>query len=193
MAADPAGVVRDILAAAARLHEASQAVVVAPTVRAAEAMLAAIKAGGKVLACGNGGSAADAQHFAAELVGRFERERGAIAAIALTTDTSILTAIGNDYEYGRVFARQVEALGRRGDVLLGVSTSGGSASVLEAFAVAKAQGLVTVALTGRDGGALGKAADIHVNVPTPSTARAQEVHCTLLHAICDLIERELYA
>jgi D-sedoheptulose 7-phosphate isomerase len=180
------------LAEAARLHGASVAAA-GPAAEAAGAMIAALRAGGRVLACGNGGSAADAQHFAAELVGRFERERAAMAAIALTTDTSILTALANDYDYSRVFARQVEALGRPGDVLLGISTSGGSVSVLEAFTTAKAGGLTTVALTGRDGGAVGAAADIHVNVPAGSTARVQEVHRTLLHAICALIERELYA
>ena len=159
---------------------------------AAAVMTGALLADGKVLACGNGGSAADAQHFAAELVGRFERERRAIAAVALTADTSILTAIANDDGYAHVFARQVEALGRAGDVLLGISTSGGSANVVEAQAAAKAAGLTTVALTGRDGGALGAAADIHINVPSPSTARVQEVHRTLLHAMCELVERELY-
>jgi D-sedoheptulose 7-phosphate isomerase len=155
--------------------------------------VAALKGGGRVLACGNGGSAADAQHFAAELVGRFERERPAMAAIALTTDSSIVTAVANDYDFARVFARQVEALGRPGDVLLGISTSGGSANVLAAFEAAKAAGLTTVALTGRDGGTVGRAADIHINVPAASTARVQEVHRTLLHAVCALIERELYA
>jgi D-sedoheptulose 7-phosphate isomerase len=187
-----ADVVSRALAEAARLHLDSQAAV-APTAAAAEAMVAALRGGGKILVCGNGGSAADAQHFAAELVGRFELERRALSSIALTTDTSILTAIANDYAYTRVFARQVEALGRAGDVLLAISTSGESASVLEALATAKAGGLTTVALTGRDGGPAGAAADIHINVPSPSTARVQEVHRTLLHAMCELIERELYA
>jgi D-sedoheptulose 7-phosphate isomerase len=180
------------LAEAARLHgEAASAA--GPAAAAAGAMIKALRAGGRVLACGNGGSAADAQHFAAELVGRFERERAAMAAIALTTDTSILTALANDYDFTMVFARQVEALGRPGDVVLGISTSGGSANVLAAFEAAKAGGLTTVALTGRDGGDVGKAADIHVNVPAASTARVQEVHRTLLHAVCALIEQELYA
>jgi D-sedoheptulose 7-phosphate isomerase len=164
-----------------------------PAAAAAEARVEARGGGGRLLACGNGGSAADAQHFAAELVGRFESERAAMAAVALTTDTSILTALANDYDYSRVFARQVEALGRPGDVLLGISTSGGSASVLAAFEAARAAGVTTVALTGRDGGRVGAAADIHVNVPAASTARVQEVHRTLLHAVCALIERELYA
>jgi len=187
-----ADVVAQILAEAARLHDAS-ASAAGPAAEAAGAMIAALRGGGRILACGNGGSAADAQHFAAELVGRFERERAALSAIALTTDTSIVTAVANDYDFVRVFARQVDALGRPGDVLLGISTSGGSANVLAALAAAKAGGLTTVALTGRDGGAVGAAADIHVNVPAASTARVQEVHRTLLHALCALIERELYA
>jgi len=187
-----ADVVAQILAEAARLHGAS-ASAAGPAAEAAGAMIAALRGGGRILACGNGGSAADAQHFAAELVGRFERERAALSAIALTTDTSIVTAVANDYDFVRVFARQVDALGRPGDVLLGISTSGGSANVLAALAAAKAGGLTTVALTGRDGGAVGAAADIHVNVPAASTARVKEVHRTLLHALCALIERELYA
>jgi D-sedoheptulose 7-phosphate isomerase len=184
--------VEQILAEAARLHGACAAAA-GPAAAAAGAMIAALRGGGRVLACGNGGSAADAQHFAAELVGRFERERAPLAAIALTTDTSILTAVANDYDFTRVFSRQVEALGRPRDVLLGISCSGGSANVVAAFEAAKAGGLTTVALTGRDGGAVGAAADIHINVPAASTARVQEVHRTLLHAVCALVERELYA
>ncbi len=187
-----ADVVVAMLAEAARLHGESMSAA-GPAAAAAEAMVAALRGGGRILACGNGGSAADAQHFAAELVGRFECERAALAAIALTTDTSIMTAVANDYDFLRVFARQVEALGRPGDVLLGISTSGGSANVLAAFEAARAAGVTTVALTGRDGGRVGAAADIHVNVPAASTARVQEVHRTLLHAVCALIERELYA
>jgi D-sedoheptulose 7-phosphate isomerase len=193
MASDFAEVVSRTLSAAIRLHEQAQTSSVDATVAATELMVAALRRGGKILVCGNGGSASDSQHFAAELVGRFERERRALASIALTTDTSILTAIGNDCGYDRVFARQVEAVGRVGDVLLGISTSGGSRNVLEAFGVAKSGGLATVALTGRDGGVVGAAADIHINVPSPSTARVQEVHRTLMHAMCELIERELYA
>ena len=193
MASDFAEVVSRTLSAAIRLHEQAQTSSVGATVAATELMVAALRRGGKILVCGNGGSASDSQHFAAELVGRFERERRALASIALTTDTSILTAIGNDCGYDRVFARQVEAVGRVGDVLLGISTSGGSRNVLEAFGVAKSGGLATVALTGRDGGVVGAAADIHINVPSPSTARVQEVHRTLMHAMCELIERELYA
>jgi phosphoheptose isomerase len=193
MANDFAEVVTRMLEASARLHQQAKTASLAATVAATEQMVASLKSGGKILVCGNGGSASDAQHFAAELVGRFERERKALPSIALTTDTSILTAIGNDYSYDRIFSRQVEAIGRAGDVVLGISTSGGSRNVLAAFEVARAIGAKTVALTGRDGGVVGAAADIHINVPSPSTARVQEVHRTLMHAMCELIERELYA
>jgi D-sedoheptulose 7-phosphate isomerase len=162
-----------------------------PVLDAAAAIIEALRAGGKLLLFGNGGSAADAQHVAAELVGRFQRERAAMAAIALTTDTSVLTSIGNDYAFDRVFARQVEALGRKGDVAFGISTSGASPNVVAALVAARAQGLQTIALTGRDGGAVGRAAAIHVSVPSESTARVQEVHRTLLHVMCDVVERAL--
>jgi len=171
-----------------RLHQGTVQRDSGAILRVVDAVAHTLDAGGKVLACGNGGSAADAQHFAAELVGRFERDRRGLPAMALTTDTSALTAISNDYGYERVFARQVEAHGRRGDVLVCISTSGGSPNVLAALSAAKAGGLVTVALTGRDGGAIGAAADIQVNVPSPSTARVQEVHRTILHVICQLVE-----
>jgi phosphoheptose isomerase len=149
-----------------------------------------LRAGGKLLIAGNGGSAADAQHFATELVVRFERRRAAFAALALSTDTSVLTAAANDFGYDRVFARQIEALGRPGDVALGISTSGESAHVLRGIEAATALGLRTIALTGRDGGPLGAAAAIHINVPDASTARVQEVHMTIIHAVCALVERE---
>ena len=162
-----------------------------PVLLAAAAMIAALKGGGKLLVFGNGGSAADAQHVAAELVGRFERERRGLAAIALTTDASVLTSVANDYAFERVFARQVEALGRPGDVALGITTSGASANVVTALETAIALGLQTIALTGRDGGAAGRVAAIHVNVPSASAARVQEVHRTLLHVMCDLVERAI--
>ena len=155
----------------------------------AERMLA----GNKLMLFGNGGSAADAQHAVTELVGRFARERRAIAAVALTADSAVVSAVANDYGFERVFARQIEALGAPGDVALAISTSGASANVLAGVDAARAAGLVVVALTGRDGGALGRAADIHVNVPEQSAARAQEVHRTLLHILCELVERELDA
>src|SRR5262249_49196007 len=138
-----------------------------------------------------GGSATDAQHLIAELVGRFDRERRSLPGVALTADSAIVTAIGNDYGYDQVFARQVEGLGRSGDVAFGISTSGKSPNVLVAMAAAKARGLTTIGLTGRDGGPIGAAADIHINVAETSTARVQEVHRTVLHAICFLIEESV--
>jgi D-sedoheptulose 7-phosphate isomerase len=159
-------------------------------VQAAAAMTAALKQGHSVLVFGNGGSAADAQHFAAELVGRYEKERRAWPAVALTTDTSALTAIGNDYGFDRVFARQIEALGRTGDVAVGISTSGKSPNVLRALESANERGLVTIALTGR-GGDAGRIARHHIAVQEDRTARVQEVHATLLHVICELVESEL--
>jgi len=167
-----------------RVRNGDQEAVVA----AARLIRDAHAAGGKLLIFGNGGSAADAQHLAAELVNRFQRERDAIAAVALTTDASILTSVANDYSFDRVFVRQVEALGRAGDVALGISTSGESDNVVKGLEAARARGLKTIALTGRDGGALGRVADVHVNVPEQSTARVQEVHRTLIHAICELVE-----
>jgi len=159
-----------------------------PVMAAASAIVAALRGGGKLLAFGNGGSAADAQHVVADLVGRFRRERAALAAIALTTDTSVLTSVANDYGFERVFARQIEGLGRHGDVALAISTSGASPNVVAAIEAASRLGLQTIAVTGRDGGPAGRAAAIHVNVPSGETPRVQEVHRTLLHVICDLVE-----
>jgi phosphoheptose isomerase len=160
-----------------------------PLLDAAAAIVDALGRGGKLLLFGNGGSAADAQHVAAELVGRFQRERVALAAVALTTDTSVLTSVGNDYAFDRVFARQVEALGRHGDVALGISTSGASPNVVAALEAARALRIQTIALTGSDGGVVGRAAAIHINVPSEVTARVQEVQRTLLHVLCDIVER----
>jgi D-sedoheptulose 7-phosphate isomerase len=151
----------------------------------------ALAHGGTVLVFGNGGSAADAQHVVAELVGRFVRNRRAWPAVALTTDTSILTAVGNDFGFDQVFARQIEALGRPGDVAVGITTSGDSPNVLKALEAARTRGLVTVALTGKSGGAAGRAADVHVNVPETVTARIQEAHTTMLHLMCELVDDEL--
>lgn len=159
-------------------------------VQAAQAMAAALKAGRTVFAFGNGGSAADAQHFTAELVGRYERERRGWPAVALSADTSALTAIGNDYGFEQVFARQLAALGRPGDVAFAITTSGNSPNVLRALEAAKARGLVTIALTGR-GGEAGKIAVHHVGVDEDRTPRVQEVHATLLHVMCELMEMEL--
>jgi D-sedoheptulose 7-phosphate isomerase len=183
--------IRATLDAAIALHQRVREMDLAPVVRAAEAIRRAMAMDGKVLAFGNGGSAADAQHFATELVGRFVRERRALAAIALSTDTSVLTAVANDYGFARVFARQIEALGRAGDVAFAITTSGRSANVVAALAAAADAGLTTVALTGRDGGEVGRMAEIHINVPDESTPRVQEVHQTLIHAICELVERDI--
>ncbi len=190
MADDPRARFDSTLDATIALHERAKQQPQA-VLDAAAAVIAALKGGGKLLVFGNGGSAADAQHVAAELVGRFERERPGMAAIALTTDASVLTSVANDYAFERVFARQVEALGRAGDVALGISTSGASPNVVAALETARALGLQTIALTGADGGAAGRAAAIHVNVPSPSAARVQEVHRTLLHVMCDLVERSV--
>ncbi len=163
--------------------------------RAGEALAAALKSGKKALACGNGGSAADSQHFAAELVGRFERERAGFPAIALTTDTSALTAIANDYDFDRVFSKQVEALGGAGDVLLAISTSGNSRNVLEAMRAAQARGMVVIALTGRDGGAMARmvrAQDFHLNVSHPRTMRVQEVHLLVVHCLCEVVDNVIH-
>ena len=189
-ASDDAAVVKTVFEEAIAVHERMRDLDHGAIVEAAAAIRAAMAAGGKLLIFGNGGSAADAQHFATELVVRFERRRAAFAALALSTDTSVLTAAANDFGYDRVFARQVEALGRPGDVVLGISTSGESANVLRGIEAATALGLRTIALTGRNGGALGAAAAIHINVPDASTARVQEVHMTVIHAICALIETE---
>jgi D-sedoheptulose 7-phosphate isomerase len=163
--------------------------------RAGEAIAAAMKSGRKALACGNGGSAADSQHFAAEMVGRFERERPGLPAIALTTDTSALTAIANDYDFDRVFSKQVEALGNAGDILLAISTSGNSKNVIEAVKAAQARNLVVIALTGRDGGAMGKMMrpqDFHLNVAHPRTMRVQEVHLLVIHCLCEVVDNLLF-
>jgi phosphoheptose isomerase len=181
--------VQRVLDDAAALHRQVREQPLDGVARAAEAITAAYREGGKVLAFGNGGSAADAQHFAAELVGRFERDRAGMAAIALTTDACVLTSVANDYGFDRVFARQIEALGRPGDVAVAISTSGASANVVAAAREAGSRGLRTVALTGRDGGLLGSLVEIHINVPHETTCRVQEVHMTLLHAICEIVER----
>jgi D-sedoheptulose 7-phosphate isomerase len=173
------------------LLEAMRAGDQAPLVRAIEVIGEALANGQALLVFGNGGSAADAQHFAAEFVGRFARERRAVPALALTTDTSALTAIANDYGFERVFARQIEAFGAPGDVAVAISTSGSSANVIEGLRAAAERGMTTVALTGRDGGEAGAIADIHLNVPHEITARVQEVHGVLLHVICDLVENGL--
>ena len=179
----------------AKLKLAAAQPLAAPIARAVELMCGALRAGGKILACGNGGSAADAQHFAAELVNRFERERPPLAALALTTDTSNLTSIANDYSYEVVFEKQLRALGRRGDVLLAISTSGNSPSVLAAMRAAREMGVHCVALTGRGGGkmaALLGPGGVQVCVPHDRTMRIQEVHLLALHCMCDGIDFQLF-
>jgi len=158
----------------------------------AERVVDTFRRGGKLLLCGNGGSAADAQHIAAEFVSRFRRERRGLPAIALTTDTSILTAISNDYGYDCVFARQVEALGRSGDMVIGISTSGVSASVIAAMRAARNGSMATVGFTGASGGTLVDHVDLCLCVPSHNTARIQEVHITVAHVVCEIVERTLF-
>lgn len=150
-----------------------------------------LKKGNKILLCGNGGSAADAQHIAAELTGRYKSERRGLPAIALTTDTSALTAIGNDYGYGRVFDRQVEALANKGDLLIGISTSGNSANILSALTLAKEMGCMTLGFSGRDGGVMNTLCDVNLVVPSHDTPRIQEMHILLGHTLCQIIDNEL--
>ena len=165
-----------------------------PIAAAISAILASVTSGGKVLACGNGGSAADAQHFAAEFVGRFERERPELGAIALSTDSSILTAIANDYHYDQIFSKQVRALGQSGDVLLAITTSGNSANVLAAIEAAHERDMTVVALTGKGGGSLAKAlreTDVHVGIPHDRAVRIREVQQLALHCLCDGVDAQL--
>jgi D-sedoheptulose 7-phosphate isomerase len=162
---------------------------------ASRAMVDCLRQGGKILSCGNGGSAGDAQHFAAELVGRFERERAELAAIALTTDSSILTAVANDYSFDEIFSRQVRALGKPGDVLFAISTSGNSKNVVAAIEAAHLKGLRVVGMTGRGGGAIARLmqpGDILLNVDSPVTTRIQEVHLLTLHCLCDAIDNLMF-
>jgi D-sedoheptulose 7-phosphate isomerase len=166
-----------------------------PIMETVRIMVKALNADGKVLCCGNGGSAADSQHFAAELINRFEMERPGLAAIALTTDSSVLTSIANDYDYNQIFSKQVRALGRTNDVLLAISTSGNSVNVVAAITAAHERNMRVVALTGRNGGKMGamlKAGDVHICVPSPITARIQEVHLLVLHCICDGIDQTMF-
>ena len=166
----------------------------APIAAAIETMFNCLINGGKILACGNGGSAGDAQHFAAELIGRFEAERQELAAIALTTDTSILTAVGNDYSFSQIFSRQVRGLGHAGDVLLAISTSGNSTNVIYALQMAKVKGVRTIALTGKSGGKIKSRnlADITICVPDDETFRIQELHLPVYHMLCIAAEDEFF-
>ena len=178
----------------ADLKYAAAEILAKPIADAVGAVVGCITAGGKVMACGNGGSASDAQHFAAEFVGRFERERPGLAAIALTTDTSIITAIGNDYDFNSIYSKQVQALGAPGDVLVAITTSGNSANVLAAVEAARAKEMTVIALTGRGGGKLRERlgeTDVHICVPHERTARIQEVHILVLHCLCDAVDLQL--
>lgn len=179
----------------AELKIQAASVLAHPISQAVELMFTALSNGNKILACGNGGSAADCQHFAAELVGRFERERLPLPALALTTDTSIMTAVGNDYSFHEIFSKQVQAFGQSGDVLLALSTSGNSGNVLAAVEAALERDMRVVALTGKGGGAIGKLlsdADVHICVPHERTARIQEVHLLTIHCLCDGIDVALF-
>jgi D-sedoheptulose 7-phosphate isomerase len=182
-------------AESANLKLSASELLAAPIARGGALLAESLRGGGKVMACGNGGSAADSQHFAAELVNRFERERPPLAGLALSTDTSTLTSIANDYSYLQVFSKQVRALGRRGDVLLAISTSGNSANVIEAIHACRELGVRVIALTGNGGGKMAatlRADDVHICVPHKVTARIQEVHLLVLHCLCDAIDFQLF-
>lgn len=183
--------VDEILREASTLLETVRGFAPAQVLLAADMLVSALKSRNKVLVFGNGGSASDAEHLAAELVGHFSRDRQGWPAVSLTADSSVVTAIGNDYGFDQIFARQVEALGRQGDIAFAISTSGKSANVIAGLEAAERGGLRRIALTGRDGGLLGRAAELQINVPHDSVPRVQEVHRTLLHVICELVEREL--
>lgn len=187
----PVDTIRAIFNDTTTAHQRFAATGLESVVKAAATIGRALVANRKILAFGNGGSASDAEHLVAELVGRFEGERRPLAGIALTAGSSAVTAISNDYGYEQVFTRQIEALGSAGDVAFGISTSGRSKNVEAALAAAKARGMVTIALTGRDGGQMGTDADIHLNVAETSTPRVQEVHRTILHAMCSLIDQHI--
>ena len=183
--------VRDIFAESIVVKQATLAKNLPQIVRAAQSVLAAFKGGHKIFFFGNGGSAADSQHIAAEFIGRFQKERKSWPAIALTTDTSILTALGNDYNFDIVFARQLEGLGQKGDVVFAISTSGNSKNVLAGVKQARAMGMTTIGVTGGTGGALASACDIVIVAASSKTARIQETHLCIFHAICEIVENAL--
>ena len=186
--------IEELFNASISIKKASIAALKSPVAKASELIVQSLNNQGKILTCGNGGSAADAQHFSSELLNRFEREREGLAAIALTTDSSTLTSIANDYEYKQIFSKQVLALGNKADVLIAITTSGDSANVLAAITAAHQKGMSVIALSGKDGGSLAallQDQDIEVRVPSQSTARIQEVHLLVLHCLCDLIDRQI--
>jgi D-sedoheptulose 7-phosphate isomerase len=189
---DPIARIRGHFEASIEVKQAALSRLPAPIAAAAKAIHAALGDGGKVLSCGNGGSAGDSQHFSSEMLNRFETERRGLPAIALTTDTSTLTSIANDSDYSKVFSRQVEALGAAGDILLAISTSGNSVNVVQAVRAAHAAGMRVIALSGGDGGRIGAmlgTRDIEIRVPAASTARIQEVHLLVIHCLCDLVDQ----
>lgn len=188
---DPIDLVAARFRDSAQLKLASVDALAPAIARAGSVLAACLRGGGKLLVCGNGGSAADAQHFAAELVGRFLIERRALAAIALTTDTSILTALGNDYGFDLIFARQIEALACPGDIVIAISTSGNSPNLLLAVDKARSLGCTTIGLLGRDGGKTAAGVDLPLIVPVDETPRIQEMHELIVHILCDLVERDL--
>ena len=185
--------VEELFIASIQVKQASMKALQSPIAEASKKIVQSLTSGGKVLSCGNGGSAADAQHFSSELLNRFERERQGLAAIALTTDSSTLTSIANDYAYEKIFSKQITALGNKNDVLLVITTSGNSANVLAGIQAAHKRKMSVIALSGKDGGKLPsilQKSDIEIRVPSDSTARTQEVHLLVLHCICDLIDRQ---
>jgi D-sedoheptulose 7-phosphate isomerase len=191
---DPVARIRQHFEASIRLKQDAMTELAPRIATAADILYAALRAGGKVLSCGNGGSAGDAQHFSSEMLNRFELERQGLPAIALTTDTSTLTSIANDYDYSQIFSRQVLALGSSGDVLLAISTSGNSANILAATTAAHDKGMRVIALTGNNGGRISEmltAQDVEICVPTDSTARIQEVHLLVIHCLCDLVDQTI--
>jgi phosphoheptose isomerase len=191
---DPEQRIKQHFADSIRTKTAAAEVLAGPLAHAAATITAALLADGKVLSCGNGGSAADAQHFSSEMLNRFEMERPGLPAIALTTDASTITSIANDYDFNEIYAKQVRALGRSGDILLGISTSGHSPNVLQAVHAAQERSMRCIILSGRDGGDIAEALsenDIEIRVPSSSTARIQEVHILAIHCLCDLIDQQL--
>ena len=187
--------VKQLFAESITTKENTVDVVAEPVVRAAQLMGECLLANRKILSCGNGGSAADAQHFSSELLNRFERERPGLPAIALTTDSSTLTSIANDYSYEEIFSKQIRALGQPGDILLAISTSGNSPNVIQAINAANERDMFVIALTGRDGGKMAgnyRQGDVEIRVNAESTARIQEVHLLLIHCLCDLIDQQLF-
>lgn len=192
---DPVQRIKQLFSDSIATKEKASATLPEPIAAAASLMAECLLANRKILSCGNGGSAADAQHFSAELLNRFERERPGLPAVALTTDSSTLTSIANDYSYEEIFSKQVRALGQPGDILLAISTSGNSANVITAMQAAHEREMFVVALTGRDGGEMGRLCregDVEIRVESQSTARVQEVHLLVLHCLCDLVDQKLF-